>query len=71
MKIYYCGMSKFDDFELTNTPDVIYVSYKYPYDSFGNILVEKSLYCETHKCATLNINSRRKTKFDILFLIAS
>ena len=68
IKISYCGKNKINNFKLDNTPALIYVSRDYPYSSFGGIPVEKSLYCEIHKCKTLNINKGKSLHASIILL---
>ena len=70
IKFYYCGMRRFNDFNLTiAAAKLIYVSRNYPYESFGNIPVEKTLYCETHRCRTCNIISNRNNRVNILMIV--
>ena len=61
-KFYYCGMKKFANFGLSNAAKLIYVSPNYPFESFGNIPVEKTLYCETRRCRTCKMISNRNNR---------
>ena len=66
VKFSYCGKRRFDNFTNENTVSVIYVSRDYPYEKFGNINVEKTLYCETKHCITMRIKAQRKIEINIL-----
>ena len=65
----YCGKRLFSDFAIQNTASVIYVSRDYPYGKFGNISVEKTLYCETKHCITMNIKGQRRIELNILIFV--
>ena len=68
VKVSYCGLRKFEDFELTRAPSIVYVSRNYPYESFGNIPVSKSLYCDHQQCKSCIIKRKDASiKFRLMF----